>query len=140
MTSSWMLCREGRPQAVENVMGGTVFSFGDIARLTRLEPARQLGFEDLGHLKAGADANVSIYDIKPEMDTADLTEALSNCWCLIKGGQSVIENGCFTDTPPPSEIRYRNIDADPEIFKHTALLQNPTLRLANLAMIRKTEE
>jgi formylmethanofuran dehydrogenase subunit A len=132
-----MVSRDERPESVDRALGGRVFGFADIALLTRLEPARQLGFNELGHLKIGAAANIAVYDLQPNMHLNKMVDALSNCWCLIKDGITVRLNGDFSDTLPPSIIRYRKIDFDPEILKHTALLQNPTLRLENLSITEK---
>jgi formylmethanofuran dehydrogenase subunit A len=129
---TWMIEREQRPESIDKALDGRVFDLSEIARLTRLEPARQLGFNELGHLKTGAAANVVIYDLEPRKSSRQIAEALSNCWCLIKEGVVIRDKGSFINVSPPSKIRYRKMDTDLAILKQTALLQNPTLRLENL--------
>jgi hypothetical protein len=131
---TWMIDREERPETVDRALDGRVFDLSEIARLTRLEPARQLGFNELGHLKTGAAASVVIYDFEPGKSSGQMVEALSKCWCLIKEGVVVRENGSFTNAAPPAKIRYRKMDTELAMLKQTALLQNPTLRLENLSI------
>lgn len=130
---AWLMSREARPPEVDEAMGGRVLDLYDIARLTRLEPARRLGLTDMGHLRVGARAHVAIYDLRDGGTPAeDLIRALSSCWCLIKDGVLVRENGEFTETPPSVTIRFGEIEADVERLAHCDLLQNPTLRLEHL--------
>ncbi len=63
----------------------------DIAIMTRAAPAKILGLEDKGHLGVGADADVTVYDLRPEeVDPStqhDLVKkALAVAKYTIKGG------------------------------------------------------
>ncbi|MFC1824992.1 amidohydrolase family protein, partial [Thermodesulfobacteriota bacterium] len=132
VTTEWLLNSGNRPAAVKESLNNRSFDLYEIAQMTRYEPARCLGLEDMGHLKVGARANVSIYDLNGEMSANDMITSLSDCWCLIKDGVPVRKNGAFTGTKPLSSIRYREVEADINALKHSDLLLNPTLRLENL--------
>ncbi len=129
---AWLMSREARPPEVDEAMGGRVLGLYDIARLTRWEPARRLGLTDMGHLRVGARANVAVYEVGEGIPAGELVRCLSRCWCLIKDGVLVRENGEFTQTPPSVSIRFGEIEADVERLAHCDLLQNPTLRLEHL--------
>lgn len=129
---AWLMSRQARPPEVDEAMGGRVFGLYDIARLTRVEPARRLGLRDMGHLRVGARANVAVYEVREGMSAVELVRALSRCWCLIKDGVLVRKSGEFTETPPSVSIRFGEIEADVESLAHCDLLQNPTLRLEHL--------
>ena len=128
----------------------------EFARMTRVEPARALGLDDLGHLRPGARASVAIYDRPGEPDRGSpraaaaseadpepchgaetpshggTAHAPAGCWCLIKDGVVVRENGRFTGTRPPVEIRRRDVEADLSACARTDLFVNPTLRVEHL--------
>ena len=77
----------------------------DIAIMTRAAPARVLGLEDKGHLGPGADADVSIYNLRPEevdtsLDHVLVKKALANAKYTIKGGVVVSKEGQILATPP----------------------------------------
>jgi formylmethanofuran dehydrogenase subunit A len=78
--------------------------WNDIAIMTRAAPARVLGLEDKGHLGPGADADISIYNLKPEevdpsKDYKLVKNALSLAKYTIKSGQVVSIDGEITATP-----------------------------------------
>ncbi len=78
--------------------------WNDIAIMTRAAPARILGLGDKGHLGIGADADISIYDIKPEeVDTSKdhqlVKKALAKAKYTIKGGVVVSKGGEILATP-----------------------------------------
>jgi formylmethanofuran dehydrogenase subunit A len=64
------------------------YTLEEIAIITRAGPARLLGLRDKGHLGAGADADVTIYD---ELD--DREEMFSTPRYVIKGGRVVVRDG-----------------------------------------------
>jgi formylmethanofuran dehydrogenase subunit A len=64
------------------------YTLDEIAILTRAGPARLLGLTDKGHLGAGADADVTIYD-----DLEDREEMFSAPRYVIKGGRVVVRDG-----------------------------------------------
>jgi formylmethanofuran dehydrogenase subunit A len=64
------------------------YTLGEIAIITRAGPARLLGLRDKGHLGAGADADVTIYD-----EREDREEMFSTPRYVIKGGRVVVRDG-----------------------------------------------
>jgi formylmethanofuran dehydrogenase subunit A len=75
----------------------------DIAMMTRAGPAKALGISSMyGSLKAGADANISIYDIDAAKLPADpelIESAFSKTLYTIKGGEIVVQNGEIVAEP-----------------------------------------
>jgi len=130
--AAWLADPEARPPGLRQLFTNRDFSLYDLARHTRLEPARCLGLPDMGHLQIGAEAHIAIYDIVPGMDTKQMQAALSDCWCLIKDGIPVREEGEFTGNIPPARVRRREVDVDPSAIVNTDLLQNSTLRSEHL--------
>jgi formylmethanofuran dehydrogenase subunit A len=64
------------------------YTLEEIAIITRAGPARLLGLRDKGHLGAGADADVTLYD-----DRADREEMFATPRYVIKGGRVVVRDG-----------------------------------------------
>ncbi len=64
------------------------YTLEEIAIVTRAGPARLLGLRDKGHLGAGADADVTIYD-----ERADREEMFATPRYVIKGGRVVVREG-----------------------------------------------
>ena len=64
------------------------YTLEEIAIITRAGPARLLGLRDKGHLGAGADADVTIYD-----ERADREEMFATPRYVIKGGRTVVRDG-----------------------------------------------
>jgi formylmethanofuran dehydrogenase subunit A len=64
------------------------YTLEEIAIVTRAGPARLLGLRDKGHLGAGADADVTIYD-----ERADREEMFATPRYVIKGGRVVVRDG-----------------------------------------------
>ncbi len=79
--------------------------FNDIAIMTRAGSAKVLGLLDTkGHLGVGADADIAIYDIKPDqidpsVEHAKIKSAFSSAAYTIKGGEVVVKDGQITATP-----------------------------------------
>lgn len=79
--------------------------FSEIAIMTRAGTAKVLGLLDTkGHLGVGADADISIYDIKPDqidpsVEHAKIKSAFSSAVYTIKGGNVVVKDGQITATP-----------------------------------------
>lgn len=76
----------------------------DIAVMTRAAPAKVLGLIDQGkgHLGVGADADIAIYNIKPEevdpsVEHAKVKAGLSKTAYTIKGGTIVAQDGRITE-------------------------------------------
>jgi formylmethanofuran dehydrogenase subunit A len=78
--------------------------WSDIAIMTRAAPARILGLGDKGHLGPGADADVSVYELRPnEVDpTKDhnkVKKALMDAKYTIKSGIVVAKEGEILAAP-----------------------------------------
>ncbi|MCJ7443904.1 MAG: formylmethanofuran dehydrogenase subunit A [Methanotrichaceae archaeon] len=78
--------------------------WGDITVMTRAAPARVLGLEDKGHLGIGADADIAIYDLKPEdvdpsMDYQLVKKAMATTKYTIKSGLIVAKQGEILAVP-----------------------------------------
>ena len=64
------------------------YTLEEIAIITRAGPARLLGLRDKGHLGVGADADVTIYDDRPDRE-----EMFATPRYVIKGGRVVVRDG-----------------------------------------------
>ena len=138
--TSWLLHPTSRPRQLPETPGETTFDLYEWARRTRFQAARSIGLEDLGHLRAGARANLVVYDVKPGANGGQTEEALRNCWCLVKDGVIVREEGAFTGRKPPVQTRSRKVDVDLSDLTQTDLLQNTTLRFEHLDACLSLEE
>lgn len=103
-----------------------------LAGLTRLEPARSLGLKDLGHLRVGARACLTVYDLSGGTSEDRLAEALADCWCLIKDGVVIREEGTFTGLKPPRRVFGATVGANAAEWRGLDLFENATLRFENL--------
>jgi formylmethanofuran dehydrogenase subunit A len=68
------------------------YTLEEIAIVTRAGPARLLGLRDKGHLGAGADADVTIYDDRPDRE-----EMFALPRYVIKDGRVVVREGELVD-------------------------------------------
>jgi formylmethanofuran dehydrogenase subunit A len=78
--------------------------WNEIAIVTRAAPARILGLAEKGHLGAGADGDVTVYDINPaevdpSKDYKKVKEALAKAKYTIKAGEVVVRDGEITAVP-----------------------------------------
>lgn len=105
-----------------------------LAQVTRWEPARSLGLRDLGHLRVGARACVVVYDWPSGSGEDRLAEALANCWCLIKDGVVVREEGAFTEALVPHRVAFSVQEGDLSDLRGLDLFENATLRFENLGV------
>jgi formylmethanofuran dehydrogenase subunit A len=137
---TWLLDPESRPEELKEALKNYTFDLYEWARLTRLEPARSIGLSDVGHLREGAKASLVLYDLPTETAGEEVTSALRDCWCLIKDGVLVREEGAFTGRKPPVETRSREVDVDLSGLAQTDLLQNATLRFEHLDACPSEEE
>ena len=134
---TWLLHPGSRPAELEGCLDGERLGFYDLARLTRLEPARLLGLGDLGHLKPGARASAVLYDLMPDAEPVEMAQALSDCWFLVKDGVVLREKSRFTQSVPPAQVRRRSVSGEVPVFAQTDLFQNATLRFENLGVLDK---
>jgi formylmethanofuran dehydrogenase subunit A len=130
--TTWLVEPQTRPDPLPEVLADYTLDPYEWALRTRLEPARSIGLADLGHLQSGARANLVLYDLQTGGNPQQTQEALSQCWCLIKDGVLVREDGAFSHRRPPTEIRSREVDTDLSGLTQTDLLQNATLRFEHL--------
>lgn len=136
----WLLDPHSRPRQLLEILDGAPFDLYEWARRTRLEPARSIGLDDMGHLRTGARANLAVYDMQPDTNGEETEEAFRDCWLLIKDGVLVREDGAFTGRKPPVETRSRKLDADLSGLTQTDLLQNASLRFEHLDVCPSAEE
>jgi formylmethanofuran dehydrogenase subunit A len=76
------------------------YTLEEIAIITRAGPARLLGLTDKGHLGAGADADVTIYD-----EREDREEMFATPRYVIKGGRVVVRDGELVEALPGDLLR-----------------------------------
>ncbi|MCW7080584.1 MAG: formylmethanofuran dehydrogenase subunit A [Candidatus Methanospirare jalkutatii] len=97
--------------------------FYEIAIITRASSAKILGLHEhgKGHLGAGADADVAIYDISPEeRDASRIQKAFLNAKYTIKGGEIVVKDGEIVATPEGRTI-YVEPECPEELMKEMML-------------------
>jgi formylmethanofuran dehydrogenase subunit A len=73
-------------------------SLYELAIVTRAGQAKALGLKDKGHLGVGADADIAIYNINPELDDpskkfVSARKAFERAAYTIKGGEIVVKDG-----------------------------------------------
>ena len=76
------------------------YTLGEIAIITRAGPARLLGLADKGHLGVGADADVTVY-----REREDVEEMFATPRYVIKGGRVIVEEGELRETPAGELLR-----------------------------------
>jgi formylmethanofuran dehydrogenase subunit A len=70
------------------------YSLYEIAIVTRAGPARSLGLTELGHLGAGARADVAVYEDHPDRERMFATPRL-----VFKAGELIVRDGRVIATP-----------------------------------------
>jgi formylmethanofuran dehydrogenase subunit A len=85
------------------------YTLEEVAIITRAGPARLLGLRDKGHLGAGADADVTIYD-----DREDREEMFATPRYVIKGGRVVVRDGELVEALTGDLLRV-DVPHDPAI-------------------------
>ncbi len=91
-------------------------SLYELAQMTRAGPAKSLGMSRTkGHLGAGADADISIYDLNPK--TTDITgqpdaivKAFGAAAYTIKGGEIVVKDGEVVSVDAPKFTIWSDAD------------------------------
>ncbi len=71
------------------------YTLSDMAMMTRLAPARFLGLSNLGHLKPGAIADISIFREGPDWETTFRSPTH-----VFRRGRLVVRDGCLIDSTP----------------------------------------
>jgi formylmethanofuran dehydrogenase subunit A len=106
---SWLVSKEARQKVIDkinktakrrlNLPGiDREYSLHEIATITRAATAKSLGLGSKGHLGAGADADVAIYNIEPrKVDLANEYKAVRKAFAraafTIKDGRIVVKKG-----------------------------------------------
>ena len=81
------------------------YTFGEIATMTRVAPAKLLGLKDRGHLSPGALADVAVYN-----DDPDRAQMFRFAHLVFKDGDLVVRDGRVT------HYRYgRTLTAQPDL-------------------------
>lgn len=88
------------------------YTLNEIAIITRAAPARMLGLRQKGHLAAGADADITIY--QPDADKQRMFELPRY---VIHAGEVVVDHA---QLQPHSDgrVHHSNPDYDPEVLPH----------------------
>jgi formylmethanofuran dehydrogenase subunit A len=85
------------------------YTLEEIAIITRAGPARLLGLRDKGHLGVGADADITIYDDRPDREAMFAAPRH-----VIKDGRAIVEDGELREAVPGRLLRV-GADYDPSI-------------------------
>jgi formylmethanofuran dehydrogenase subunit A len=103
------------------------YTLEEIAIITRAGPARLLGLHDKGHLGAGADADITIYD-----DRDDREAMFAAPRHVIKDGRTIIEDGELRAAGPGRLLRVgAEYDLAVERTLEPLFEQRYTVRFAN---------
>lgn len=78
------------------------YTLNEIAIITRAGPARLLGLTQKGHLGAGADADITIYDRR-----SDIAAMFESPHCVIKAGEIIVEEGQLRAAPRGARLHVR---------------------------------
>jgi formylmethanofuran dehydrogenase subunit A len=106
---TWLMSRKAREEVMEKISGRAKrkaalsamdreYTLYEIAIATRAGQAKALGLKNKGHLGAGADADIAIYDLNSEKieltkNPAAINRAFKNAAYTIKNGEIVVKNG-----------------------------------------------
>ena len=96
------------PRVLGQYVRNGVLTLDDAIRRMTVLPARQLGLKAKGHLSAGADADVLIFDPETVNDRATFAEPLTPpagiAWVLL-GGKPVLRDGLILDRRAGRSVR-----------------------------------
>jgi formylmethanofuran dehydrogenase subunit A len=119
---SWLMSNKRRTEMIENrevhkavekkssiATLDREYDFGEIATISRAAPAKAYGFTDRGHLGIGTNADIAVYDIKPnEIDPSAEYEAIEknfgNAAYTIKDGEILVKDGEVVKVVPSHTI------------------------------------
>jgi formylmethanofuran dehydrogenase subunit A len=105
------------------------FDLYDIAIVTRAGASKVYGFEDRGQLGVGANADIAVYDINPNVDdpsnNPDLVEkAFGNALYTIKDGEILVKDGEVVKVKP-SHTLWTNVvgfeDKEQRVFEENIM-------------------
>ncbi|MFH2011257.1 MAG: amidohydrolase family protein [Pseudomonadota bacterium] len=128
---SWLMKAKNRANLFDEELPDFEYSLLDIARITRDNPATILGLKNKGHLGAGAEADIAIYDINEDTKPPELETRFKDCACLIKSGFVVIEDHKIVNDQVEKKTYYRGLE--PLDYEPAKILTSySTLRFENL--------
>ncbi|MDR2830363.1 MAG: formylmethanofuran dehydrogenase subunit A [Methanobrevibacter sp.] len=115
---SWLMSNKRRTEMIENrevhkavekkstlATIDREYDFNEIATISRAAPAKAYGFTDRGHLGIGANADIAVYDIKPnEIDPSAEYETIErgfgNAAYTFKDGKMLVRDGEVVEVVP----------------------------------------
>ncbi len=137
---NWLMNRDARREALAKLHPSVrehaplreldrEYSLEEICIITRAAPARMLGLTQKGHLGVAADADVTIYTPSSQRDWRAMFELPRH---VLKGGQSVIENGEFI-APVVGRTLFTSAGHDAGVVPHIErwFTERSTVGLAN---------
>lgn len=108
---AWLLDRTARPPEWPEAAARREWSLEEWVWATRALPARVLGLADRGCLKAGARADLAIYDMPRQASAPALAAALGRVHTLIKAGEVVIDNFAMVQPQAAKQVYFRQTGA-----------------------------
>jgi len=119
---SWLMSNQERMNMMENTVHRWAerksalatldreYDFYDIATITRAATSKMYGFEDRGHLGAGAIADIAVYDLEPDnfdpsRDPAAVEKAFGNTLYTIKDGEVLVKDGEIVKVVSSKHVR-----------------------------------
>ena len=105
-----LLSSANRNELTNEALPRTEYSLSEFAKITRTNPAKQLGLRNKGHLGVGADADIAVYDISEDTEGKELEQGLSCCSYMVKGGDVVLREGKLVDEDVSGKTLYFTID------------------------------
>ena len=107
---SWLCDHHSRRRFWGEDLAPCSYSLHDWLRSTRSLPAQHLGLPDRGHLRPGARADVSIYDL-PTLSW--WPQSFNRCRMLLKAGERVVDNYEIVNHTVSKATFYRRTGALP---------------------------
>jgi hypothetical protein len=78
---------------------------------------------------------LAVYDLQAGEDEDRLAEVLADCWCLVKDGVVIREEGAFTGVRKPSRAAGPTTgETGAGDLRGLELFENATLRVENLGL------
>ncbi len=128
---AWLMSREARENTMARISKkarrkavlpalNREYSLHEIAIITRAGQAKILGLKDKGHLGIGADADVAIYNLKPESTDLAKPEVIRRAFekaaYTIKNGNIVVKDGEVVRSIP-GKTYWVNVQASPSLLE-----------------------
>lgn len=91
------------------------YTLDEIAIMTRAAPAKLLGLSDKGHLAAGADADIAVYEMHDNIETM-----FQYPLYVFKGGQQIVSGGRVLNATVETRTHTAKPEYDPSIKRWLA--------------------